>query len=71
MPEIKLGNLNVVSLSMSPLTSLPGTSVNRVNDCLTSAVCLTQCTPQENNNLTENRLQITERNTFSLGSTFK
>ena len=44
-------------------------SVNRVSDSLTSSVSLTQCTPQENNNVTENRLQMIERNISSLGET--
>ena len=71
MSETELGNLSVVSLSMSSLTSLPSPSVNRVSDFLTSSVSLAQRTPRENNNLTENRSQMFERNISSLGKTFK
>ena len=69
MSETKLGNLTVVSPSMPPLTSISSESVNRVRDYLTSLVSLTQCTPQESNNITENRLQMMERNISSLGET--
>ena len=54
---------------MPPLTSISSASVNRVSDSLTSSVSLAQCTPQENNNLTESRLQMMERNISSLGET--
>ena len=67
MPETVLGNLTVVAPDMPPLTSFSSASVNSVSDCLTTSVSLAQCTPQENNNLTENRLQIMERNISSLG----
>ena len=69
MSETKLGNLTIVSPSMPPLTSISSASVNRVSNSLTSSVSLTQCAPQENNNITENRLQKTERNISSLGET--
>ena len=68
MSETELGKLTVVSPSMPPLTSISSVSVNRVSESLTSSVSLTQCTPQENN-ITENRLQMMERNIFSLGET--
>ena len=68
MSETELGKLTVVSPSMPPLTSISSVSVNRVRESLTSSVSLTQCTPQENN-VTENRLQMMERNIFSLGET--
>ena len=69
MYEIELGELTVVSPSMSLLTSISSASVNRVSNSLTSSVSLTQCTPQEKNNITENRLQMMERNISSLGET--
>ena len=68
MSETELGKLTVVSPSMPPLTSISSVSVNRVSESLTSSVSLTQSTPQENN-ITENRLQMMERNIFSLGET--
>ena len=68
MSETEIGKLTVVSPSMPPLTSISSVSVNRVSESLTSPVSLTQCTPQENN-ITENRLQMMERNIFSLGET--
>ena len=68
MSETEIGKLTVVSPSMPPLTSISSVSVNRVSESLTSSVSLTQCTPQENN-ITENRLQMMERNIFSLGET--
>ena len=54
---------------MPPLTSISSASVNKVSDSLTSSMSLTQCTPQENNNITENTLQKMERNISSLGET--
>ena len=69
MSETELGNLTIVSPSMPPLTSISSASVNRVSNSQTLSVSLTQCTPQENNNITENRLQKTERNISSLGET--
>ena len=69
MPETELGNLTVVSPSMPSLTSISSASVNRVSDSLTSSVPLTQYTLQESENITENRLQMMERNIFSLGET--
>ena len=69
MSETELGKLTVVSPSMLSLTSISSASVNRVSNTLTSSVSLTQYTPQENNNVTENRLQMMERNTSSLGET--
>ena len=54
---------------MHPLTSISSTSVNRVSNSLSSSVSLTQCTLQENNNITENGLQMMERNISSLGET--
>ena len=69
MSETELGKLTVVSPSMLPLTSISSASVNSVNDSLISPVSLTQCTPQENNNITENRLKMMERNISSLGQT--
>ena len=69
MSETELGNLTIVSPSMPPLTSISSASVNRVNDSETSSVSLTQCTSQENDNITENRLQEMERNISSLGET--
>ena len=68
MSETQLGNLTVVSPSIPHLTSISSASFNRMNGSLTSSVSLTQCTPQENN-ITENRLQMMERNTSSLGET--
>ena len=68
MSETQLGNLTVVSPSIPHLTSISSASVNRMSDSLTSSVSLTQCTPQENN-ITENKLQMMERNTSSLGET--
>ena len=58
MSETELGNLNVVSPFMLPSTSLSSASANRVSDCLTLSASLAQCTPQENNNLTEYRLEM-------------
>ena len=69
MSETELGNLTIVSPSMPPLTSISSASVNRVNDSETASVSLTQCTSQENDNITENRLQEIERNISSLGET--
>ena len=69
MSETELGNLTIVSPSMPHLTSISSASVNKMSDSLTSSMSLTQCTPQENNNVTENRLQKMERNIFSLGET--
>ena len=69
MSETELGKLTVVSPSMLSLTSISSASVNRVSNTLTSSVSLTQYTPQENNNVTENRLQMMERNISSLGET--
>ena len=66
MSETELGNLNVVSPSMPPLTSISSGSINIVSNSLISPLSLTQCTPQEKNNSTENRLQMMERNIFSL-----
>ena len=67
MSETELGNLTAVSPSMPPLTSISSAYVNRVSDCLTSSVSPAQYTPQEDNKLTENRLQMMERNISSLG----
>ena len=67
--ETELGKLTVVSPSMLPLTIISSASVNRVSDSLISSVSLTQCTPQENNNITENRLQMMERNISTLEET--
>ena len=67
--ETELRKLTVLSPSMPPLISISSASVNRVSGSLTSSVSLTQCTPQENNNITENRLQMMERDIFSLGET--
>ena len=67
--ETELGNLIIVSPFMPPLTSISSTSVKRVSNPLTSSVSLTQCSPQENNNITENRLQKMERNISSQGKT--
>ena len=53
----------------APLTSIFSASDNRVHNSLTSSVSLTQCNPQENNNITENRLQMMERNICSLRET--
>ena len=69
MSETELGKLTVVSPSMTPLTSISIASFNRFSNSLTSSVSLTQCTPQEKNNITENRLQMMERNISSLGET--
>ena len=69
MPETELGKLTIVSPSMLPLTSISSASVKRVSNFLISSVSLTQCTPQEKNNITENRLQMIERNISSLGET--
>ena len=69
MSETELGKLTVVSPSMLSLTSISSASVNRVSNTLTSSLSLTQYTPQENNNVTENRLQMMERNISSLGET--
>ena len=69
MSETELGKLTVVSPSMPPLTSISSASVNRVSNSLTSSVSLTQCTPQEKNNITESRLQMMERNISSPGET--
>ena len=69
MSETELGKLTVVSPSLLSLTSISSASVNRVSNTLTSSVSLTQYTPQENNNVTENRLQMMERNISSLGET--
>ena len=69
MSETELGNLTIVSPSMPPLTSISSASVNRVNDSETPSVSLTQCISQENDNITENRLQEMERNISSLGET--
>ena len=66
MSETELGNLTIVSPSMPPLTSISSASVNRVSNFLTSSLSLTQCTPQEINNITENGLRMMERNTPSL-----
>ena len=68
MSETELGKLTVVSPSMHPLTSISSASVNRVSNSLTLSVSLTQCTPQETN-ITENWLQMMERNISSLGET--
>ena len=46
---------------MLPLTNISSASVNRVRNSLTSSVSLTQCTPHESNNTTENRLQTMKR----------
>ena len=54
---------------MPPLTSISRASVNRVSDYPILSVSLIQCTPQENNNLTENRLQILKKSISSLGKT--
>ena len=67
--ETELGKLTVVSPSMPPLTSISSASGNRVSDSLTSSVSLTQCIPQEKNNITENRLKMMERNISSVGET--
>ena len=69
MSETDIGNLVVVPPSMPPLTSISCAYVNRVSDCLASSVSPAQYTPQGNNNLTENRLQIMERNSSSIGET--
>ena len=69
MSETELGKLTVVSPSMPALTSISSTSVNRVSNSLSSSVSLTQCTFQENNDITENGLQTMERNISSLGET--
>ena len=53
MSETDLGKLTVVSPSGPPLTSISSASVNRVSNYLTSSVSLTQCTPQEKNNITD------------------
>ena len=52
---------------MPPLTNIFSASVNRVSDYLTSSMSLAQCTPQENNYLTENKLQMMEIIISSLG----
>ena len=70
MSETDLGKLTVVSPSMPPLTSISSASVNRVSNSLTLSVSLTQFTLQENNNITENRLQMMEINISSLGETW-
>ena len=62
MPETELGNLTVVFTCMPHLTTISGAYVNRGSDCLTSSVSPAQYAPQENNNLTKNRLQMMERN---------
>ena len=69
MSETDVGNLVIVPPSMPPLTSISCAHVNRVSDYLTSSVSPAQYTPQGNNNLTENRLQIMERNSSSIGET--
>ena len=69
MSETELGKMTVVSPSMTPLTSISIASFNRFSSSLTSSVSLTQCTPQEKNNITESRLQMMERNISSLGET--
>ena len=69
MSKTEPGNVTVLSPSIPPLTSVSSASVNKVSDALTSSVSLTQCTPQESNNITENRLQMMERNISSLGDT--
>ena len=69
MSKTEPGNFTVLSPSIPPLTSVSSASVNKVSDALTSSVSLTQCTPQESNNITENRLQMMERNISSLGDT--
>ena len=70
MSETELGKLTVVSSSMPSLTSISSASaVNRMSNSLTSSVSQTQCTPQEKNNNTENRLQVMESNISSLGET--
>ena len=56
---------------MPALTSISSAAVNKMSDCLTSLVFLAQYTPPENDNLTENRLQIMERNISSLWENFK
>ena len=70
MSETGLGKVTVVSPSMPPLTSISSASVNRVSNSLTLSVSLTQFTLQENNNITENRLQMMEINISSLGETW-
>ena len=67
MSETEFEKLTVVSFSIPPLTSISSASANRLSNCLTSSVSLTQCTPQGNNNLTENRLQMMDRNISSIG----
>ena len=69
MSETELEKLTVVTPSMLSLTSISSASVNRVSDSLALSVSLTQCTPQENSNITENRLKIMERNISNLGET--
>ena len=69
MSETELANLTIIPSSTPPLTSISSVSVNRASDSQTSSMFLTQCTPQENNNITENRLQKTERDISSLGET--
>ena len=68
MSETELGNLTFVSPFLPPLTSIFSASIKTVYDSLTSSVSLTQCSLQENN-ITENRLQMMERNISSLGET--
>ena len=70
MSETELEKLTVVSPSMPPLTSTSSASVNRVSNSLTLSVFPTQCTLQENNNITENRLQMMEIIISSLGGTW-
>ena len=56
---------------MTHLTSISSASLYRVSDFLPSSVSLTQCTPQDNNDITENRPQMMKENISSLGENFK
>ena len=67
--QAELGHLTVVSPSTPLLTSISSASIDRVSDSLTSSVSLIQCTPQEKNNVKQNRLQMMKRNISSLSET--
>ena len=70
MSKTKLENVTVVSSSICHLTKISSASVSTVSDCLISSMSLAQCTLQESHNVTENRLQMMERNISSLTKTF-
>ena len=70
MSKTKLENVTVVSSSICYLTKISSASVSTVSDCLISSMSLAQCTLQESHNVTENRLQMMERNISSLTKTF-